>query len=83
MQTAQVLFINKQGTQVFDGNKVTPVRQHEPYKTVDQRKAEFDAWTKLRPVYFHTWMWEVACQRSPDKYKMYLPTYQGQRVILT
>jgi len=65
-------------------NKV-PIHQpvHRPQLTVDQRKVEFDAWTKLRPVYFHTWMWEVACQRSPDKYKMYLPKYQGQRVVLT
>lgn len=91
MSDTNVYFMNKQGLQAFNGKEVKPVyqplpqpvRQHQPYKTVEQRKEEFEAWTKLRPVYFQTWMWEVACQRSPDKYKMYLPTYQGQRVVLT
>ena len=72
-----VFFLNKQGLQVFDGNKVKPV------KTDDQRKADFAAWAALKPVHFATWMWEVACKRQPDKYKMFLPVYQGQRVVLT
>lgn len=74
--------MNKQGLHSIDGNnKIKPV--YKPVKTDDQRKAEFDAWVRLRPIYFHTWMWELACRRSPDKYKMLLPVYQGKRVILT
>lgn len=81
MQSNNVFFINKEGLQVFDGNKVKPVFQ--PVKTDDQRKADFAAWAALKPVYFATWMWEVACKRQPDKYKMFLPVYQGMRVVLT
>ena len=77
----EVIFMNKSGVQSFDGKSIKPLSH--PVKTDDQRKAEFEAWTKLKPVWFHTWMWQEACKREPAKYKMFLPVYQGQRVILT
>lgn len=82
MQT-NVVFITNQAVLSYDGKKVTPLSQPYQPKTDDQRKAEFEKWAALKPVYFATWMWEVACRRSPDKYKMFLPVYQGQKVILT
>lgn len=49
----------------------------------EQRKREFRAWNRLKPVYFQTWVWEEVCKRFPEKYKMILPTYQDKKVILT
>lgn len=52
-------------------------------KTDEQKKAEFEEWARLKPVYFQTWVWKEVCERFPVRYRMYLPTYQGQKVILT
>ena len=81
----EVIFMNKQGVQSFDGVKVTQLSQPVkfPVKTDDDRKREFETWFKMKPVYFPTWAWEVACARQPHKYKMFLPIYQGQKVMLT
>lgn len=49
----------------------------------NKRKAESEAWHELSPVYFPRWVWQLVCQRSPLRYTMSLPTYQGQKVILT
>lgn len=55
----------------------------QPVNADVERQKEFSRWYKLKPVYFQTWVWEVVCQRQPHKYKMLLPVYQGQKVILT
>ena len=49
----------------------------------DARKTEFHNWNMLKPVYFPTWVWAEICERYPDKYKMAMPVYQGQKVVLT
>jgi len=54
----------------------------KPFNDND-RKKEFKAWNKLKPVYFQTWVWEEVCHKFPVRYQMILPTYQGQKVILT
>lgn len=46
-------------------------------------KTDFESWNKLKPVYFPYWAWSEVCQRSPQRYKMFLPVYQGKKVILT
>ncbi len=59
-------------------SNVIPIKNVE----VDREKA-FQKWNRLKPIYFQTWVWEEVCKRFPDRYKMFLPTYQGQKVILT
>lgn len=78
---SEVIFINKKGVQSFDGKEVTTLSR--PVKTDDQRKDDFETWNKMKPVYFPTWVWQEICQRFPQKYKMFLPVYQQQKVILT
>lgn len=73
--------MNKKGVHSFDGKEVKPLFRRA--KTDEERKEEFAAWAKLKPVYFPTWVWEEISKRYPDRYKMFLPVYQGQRVILT
>lgn len=77
---SEVIFINKQGVHSFDGKEIKKLTVK---KTDEDRKKEFEAWTKLKTVYFQTWVWEEISKRYPQKYKLFLPTYQGQRVILT
>lgn len=61
-----------------------PVKVETEYQDkLPQRKAGFEAWSKLRPIYFANWMWQEACRREPEKYKMLFPVYHGKRVILT
>lgn len=73
--------MNKKGVQSFDGKALKQLSR--PVKTDHQRKTEFDAWSALATVYFPTWVWKEVCERFPDKYKMFLPVYKGQKVILT
>lgn len=86
----EVIFMNKKGVQSFDGERVKPLSHFvaPAVKTDEERKNDFERWSRLRPVYFSTWMWEVACRREPHKYKMFLPVYKGsdgqdQKVMLT
>lgn len=83
--SGEVIFMNRKGLQSFDGERVKPLSQPvaPAVKTDEQRRLEFEKWFKMKPIYFSTWMWEVACQRQPHKYKMFLPVYQGQKVMLT
>lgn len=80
---SEIIFMNSKGVQSFDGKEVKPLFRSVDRTTPEQKKTEFEIWTRLKTVYFPTWVWQEVCQRFPDKYKMFLPVYQGQRVILT
>lgn len=74
--------MNKKGVHSIDGKgEIKPL--FRSVKTDEQKKADFEAWAALKPVYFPTWVWQEVCQRFPLRYKMFLPVYQGQKVILT
>ena len=47
------------------------------------KKELYTEWMKLPVIHFSKWMWEVAVRKQPNKYSMTLPTYQGQRVVMT
>jgi len=46
-------------------------------------KMDFVKWNKMQPVYFPTWVWQELSKKFPSQYKMFLPIYQGQKVLLT
>lgn len=71
MVSGEVIFINRKNS----------ISQNT--RTDEDRKREFESWFKMKPFYIPTWAWELACRREPCKYKMFLPTYQGKRVMLT
>ena len=74
--------MNQRGNNVANGNgEIKPL--FRSVKTDEQKKGEFNAWASLKPVYFPTWVWQEVCQRYPLRYKMFLPVYQGQKVVLT
>lgn len=78
---SEVVYINKAGVHSHDGKRAKTLSH--PVKTDDERKREFQKWSKLKPVYFQTWVWQELCKKLPDRYKMFMPEYLGQRVILT
>jgi hypothetical protein len=80
--SGEVIFMNKQGVHSIDGKGVIKPLFHS-VKTDEQKKADFEAWGKMPPVYFQTWVWQEICRRMPLRYKMFLPIYHGQKVVLT
>lgn len=40
-------------------------------------------WSRFTSIYFPRWAWEKAVRHQPHKYSMYLPVYQGCKVIFT
>jgi len=48
-----------------------------------EKTPALDEYEKLAPVYIQKWVWQEICRKYPWKYKMFMPVYQNQRVILT
>lgn len=81
-QNKEALFMTEKGVYSINNNgQIKPLFQS--VKPNPQRKSDFEAWSKLKPVYFQKWVWQEVCKRQPLTYRMELPVYQGQKVMMT
>jgi len=56
---------------------------HPITERTDETRKQFQRWNKLETTHFPRWAWELACRRNPSKYTMFLPEYQGKKVMMT